>query len=82
MNSMLLKQRVETLLETKSNNYKKKYFVLSTLANSDARKNETIMSEIYSLCETLNNSPHGRGGLGLANSLHEGAAGRFAQGAI
>ena len=56
MNSMLLKQRVETLLETKSSNYKKKYFVLSTLANSDARKNETIMSEIYSLCETLNNT--------------------------
>ena len=54
MNSMLLKKRVEILLETKSNEYKKKYFILSTLANSKAKNNSTIMSEVYSLCETLN----------------------------
>ena len=56
MNSMLLKKRVEILLETKSSEYKKKYFILSTLANSKAKSNDNIMSEVYSLCETLNNT--------------------------
>tara|TARA_B100000085_G_scaffold157135_1_gene142715 strand:+ start:19896 stop:23093 length:3198 start_codon:yes stop_codon:yes gene_type:complete len=56
MNNIVLRTRVNKLLETKSNQYQKKYFILSTLANSKANKSEKIMSEVYSLCETLNNT--------------------------
>ena len=56
MNNIILRTRVNKLLETKSNQYQKKYFILSALANSKANKSEKIMSEVYSLCETLNNT--------------------------
>jgi len=54
MKNIILKNRVNKLLETKSNEYKRKFFILSTFANSKIKNNERIMSEIYSLCETLN----------------------------
>jgi len=40
-----LMKRVSKLLENKSNKFKRKYFLLSTLANTDARKSKHIVSE-------------------------------------
>ena len=54
MKKLLLKYRVNKLLETKSIEYKKKYFILSTLSQTKANKSKRIMTEIYSFCETLN----------------------------
>ena len=55
-NNMVLKTRVNKLLETKNCEYKKKYFILSTLASSKAKKSKKFMAEIYSLCATLNST--------------------------
>ena len=40
-----LMRRVNTLLESKSNKFKRKYFLLSTLANTNARNSKQIFSE-------------------------------------
>ena len=56
MKKILLKYRVNKLLESKSLNYKKKYFILSTLSQTKANNSDRIMTEIYSFCDTLNNS--------------------------
>ena len=54
MKNIILKNRVEKLLEAKNNDYKKKYFILSTLSQTNSFKSKRIMTEIYSFCETLN----------------------------
>ena len=40
-----LMKRVSALLENKSNKFKRKYFLLSNLANTDVRKNSKMLSE-------------------------------------
>ena len=40
-----LMKRVATLLENKSNKFKRKYFLLSNLANTNVRKNSKMLSE-------------------------------------
>ena len=54
MKKLLLKYRVNKLLESKSSDYKKKYFILTTLSQTKASSSNRIMTEIYSFCETLN----------------------------
>jgi len=71
MKNRIVKKRVEKLLESKSNNYKKKYFMLSILANSKASSNESIMSEIFSLCETLNRTNGQTPTTDYLNDLHK-----------
>jgi len=39
------KKRINTLLENKSNKFKRKYFLLSALANTNAKKSKKIFSE-------------------------------------
>ena len=68
MKKILLKHRVNKLLETKNLEYKKKYFILSTLSQSKACKSNRIMTEIYSFCETLNKT---NGELPTTNFLYE-----------
>lgn len=45
---------INRLLENKSIEYQKKYFILSTLCNSSAYKNKKILEETVALCEVLN----------------------------
>lgn len=56
MKKLPIKYRVEKLLETKNTKYKKKYFILSTLSQTNAFKSDRILTEVYSFCETLNNT--------------------------
>ena len=55
-NNKTLRARVNKLLESKNNEYRKKYFILSTLANSKSKNSKKVMTEIYSLCNTLNST--------------------------
>ena len=48
-----LMKRISILLESKSNKFKRKYFLLSTLANTDARKNKRIYSEAQCYANVL-----------------------------
>ena len=53
-NKNKLKSRVEKLLEFKSNNYKKKFYLLSRLSESNIRKNKKLLEEFRCLARTLN----------------------------
>lgn len=51
--NLVLKKRVSKLLEYKSNNFKKKFYLLSSLVNSNINKNEKLMNEFSCLCNSL-----------------------------
>ena len=51
--NLVLKKRVSKLLEYKSNDFKKKFYLLSSLVNSNINKNEKLMNEFSCLCNSL-----------------------------
>ena len=54
INKNNLKNRVKKLLEFKSKNYKKKFYLLSRLSESNIQNNDRALEEFKCLARTLN----------------------------
>lgn len=67
--NLVLKKRVSKLLEYKSNDFKKKFYLLSSLVNSNINKNEKLMNEFSCLCNSLIESNAVKPSLDSINNL-------------